>query len=66
MHGYSATHEKTDDFYGEDANAAAIEAAGEDNIIGTLAGDDTLLVLYATAEEAAAFCEKLNLDYIKG
>lgn len=48
------------------AAAAAIEAAGEQNIIGTLAGDDTLLVLFATPEEAAAFCEKLNLDYIKG
>lgn len=28
MHGYSDSHVKVDDFYGEDDNAAAIEAAG--------------------------------------
>ena len=50
------------------ANAAA--AALESNrdfpeIIGTLAGDDTLLVLFSGERLAFDFCRRINADYIK-
>ena len=47
------------------AAAAAIEAIQFGNIIGTLAGDDTLLVLFADGTQAADFCKRLNQEYIK-
>ena len=47
------------------AAAAAMEAMGFEGIIGTLAGDDTLLVLFAGPEEAKEFCQKVNQDYVK-
>ena len=47
------------------AAAAAMEAMGFEGIIGTLAGDDTLLVLFSSPPEAQAFCEKINKKYIK-
>ena len=47
------------------AAAAALEAIGVENIIGTLAGDDTLLVLFANERLAFAFCRDMNVRYIK-
>ncbi len=47
------------------AAAAAIEAIQFGNIIGTLAGDDTLLVLFADVAQATDFCKRLNQEYIK-
>ena len=48
MHGYNSAHEKTSDFYGEDNNAADIEAAGR--AIGLNLTDDE----YAHYSVAAA------------
>ena len=47
------------------AAAAALEAIKVENIIGTLAGDDTLLVLFANEQLARAFCRDMNVLYIK-
>ncbi len=47
------------------AAAAALEAIHIENIIGTLAGDDTLLVLFANERQSFEFCRNLNLRYIK-
>lgn len=47
------------------AAAAALEAIEMENIIGTLAGDDTLLVLFANERLAFEFCRDLNVRYIK-
>ncbi|MBQ3075869.1 MAG: arginine repressor [Clostridia bacterium] len=47
------------------AAAAALEAIRIENIIGTLAGDDTLLVLFANEHLAREFCRDLNVLYIK-
>ncbi len=47
------------------AAAAALEAIRIENIIGTLAGDDTLLVLFANEELAREFCRNMNVLYIK-
>jgi len=47
------------------AAAAALEAIRVENIIGTLAGDDTLLVLFANEQLAREFCRDLNVLYIK-
>ena len=47
------------------AAAAALEAIRVENIIGTLAGDDTLLVLFANEQLARAFCRDMNVLYIK-
>lgn len=47
------------------AAAAALEYMGYSEIIGTLAGDDTLLCIFATDRAAFDFCSKLNSLYIK-
>ena len=49
------------------ANAAAValESMQYSEIIGTLAGDDTLLCLFATDRAAYEFCSKINSLYIK-
>ena len=47
------------------AAAAALEAMKMENIIGTLAGDDTLLVLFANERQAFEFCREVNIKYIK-
>ena len=47
------------------AAAAAFEAIRMENIIGTLAGDDTLLVLFANDQLAREFCRDVNVLYIK-
>ena len=47
------------------AAAAALEAIHIENIIGTLAGDDTLLVLFANERQSFEFCRDINLRYIK-
>ncbi len=47
------------------AAAAALEAIKMENIIGTLAGDDTLLVLFAGERQAFEFCREVNIRYIK-
>ena len=49
----------------EDAAAAAMEAMDFPEIIGTLAGDDTLLVLFSNDRTAFEFCAKINSFYIK-
>lgn len=47
------------------AAAAALEAMEFSEIIGTLAGDDTLLVLFANDRTAFEFCQKINHLYLK-
>ena len=47
------------------AAAAAMEAMDFPEIIGTLAGDDTLLVLFSNDRTAFEFCAKINSFYIK-
>ncbi len=47
------------------AAAAALEAMDYTEIIGTLAGDDTLLVLFANDRAAFEFCARINSLYIK-
>jgi transcriptional regulator of arginine metabolism len=47
------------------AAAAALEAMDYAEIIGTLAGDDTLLVLFANDRAAFEFCAGINSLYIK-
>ncbi|MBR3837205.1 MAG: arginine repressor [Clostridia bacterium] len=47
------------------AAAAALEAMDFNEIIGTLAGDDTLLVLFAGERGAFDFCQKINNLYLK-
>ena len=39
------------------AAAAAIDAMKVKDIVGTLAGDDNILVILRTTEEAQRFCE---------
>ena len=46
------------------AAGAALELMGYSEIIGTLAGDDTLLCLFASDKLAADFCGKMNYLYI--
>ena len=46
------------------AAAAALEAENFADIIGTLAGDDTLLVLFPTDRAAAQFCRKVGELYL--
>ncbi len=46
------------------AAGAALEAMNMEHIIGTLAGDDTLLVLFATERLAHEFCVHVNERYI--
>lgn len=48
------------------AAAAALESTLYQNIIGTLAGDDTLLCLFASDVAAMEFCRHVNDHYIKG
>ena len=47
------------------AAAAALESMDYREIIGTLAGDDTLLVLFGSDRSAFEFCTKVNSLYIK-
>lgn len=47
------------------AAAAALESTLYQNIIGTLAGDDTLLCLFASDIAAMEFCRHVNENYIK-
>ncbi|MBR4288961.1 MAG: arginine repressor [Clostridia bacterium] len=47
------------------AAAAALESTLYQNIIGTLAGDDTLLCLFAGENAAMEFCQHLNARYIR-
>ncbi len=47
------------------AAAAALESMDYREIIGTLAGDDTLLVLFGSDRAAFEFCTKVNSLYIK-
>jgi len=47
------------------AAAAALEAIDFPEIIGTLAGDDTLLVLFSSDQIAFDFCAKITDYYIK-
>jgi len=47
------------------AAAAALEAMQFHEIIGTLAGDDTLLCLFASDRIAFDFCQKINQLYLK-
>ena len=46
------------------AAAAALEFMGYSEIIGTLAGDDTLLCIFASDRAAFDFCSKLNSVFI--
>lgn len=46
------------------AAGAAFESSLYENIIGTLAGDDTLLCLFASDTAAAEFCRHVNLNFI--
>ncbi|MBP5288413.1 MAG: arginine repressor [Clostridia bacterium] len=46
------------------AAAAALEAENFTEIIGTLAGDDTLLVLFATDRAAGLFCRRVEELYL--
>ncbi len=46
------------------AAAAALESTLYQNIIGTLAGDDTLLCLFAGDKAAMEFCQHINNNYI--
>lgn len=46
------------------AAAAALEAENFSDIIGTLAGDDTLLVLFATDRAASLFCHRVGELYL--
>ena len=46
------------------AAASALEAENFSDIIGTLAGDDTLLVLFPTDRAAALFCRKVGELYL--
>ena len=46
------------------AAAAALEAENFADIIGTLAGDDTLLVLFPTDRAATGFCRKVSEQYL--
>ena len=47
------------------AAAAALEYMGYTEIIGTIAGDDTLLCIFANDRSAFDFCSKLNSMFIK-
>lgn len=42
------------------AAGAAIDNMGWDEIVGSVAGDDTILVIMRSAESASEFCEKFN------
>lgn len=59
LHGYSNSHQKTEDFYGEDENAAEIEAAGR--AIGLNLTDDE----YAHYSVAAARYGEWILQAVK-
>lgn len=47
------------------AAAAALETLAFSEIIGTLAGDDTLLCIFADHRLAFSFCRMLNQDFIQ-
>lgn len=47
------------------AAAAALESMDFPQIIGTLAGDDTLLVLFGSERASFEFCQHINRTYIK-
>ena len=47
------------------AAGAAMESMDFSDMIGTLAGDDTLLVLFANEQLAREFCRDMNVLYIK-
>ena len=47
------------------AAAAALESMGYTELIGTLAGDDTLLCIFPTDRAAFDFCSKINSLFIK-
>ncbi|MBE6705411.1 MAG: arginine repressor [Ruminococcaceae bacterium] len=42
------------------ASAAAIDSMNIDNILGTIAGDDTILIVMRTENEAAEFVRKIE------
>lgn len=42
------------------ASAAAIDSMNIDNILGTVAGDDTILIVMRTENEAAEFVRKID------
>ncbi len=44
------------------AAAAALDAANHDEIMGTLAGDDTIFIVVSDQETAQAFAESLNFQ----
>ena len=46
------------------AAAAAMDAMEMDDIVGTIAGDDTILIILRTNEEAERFC-KTTGDLLK-
>lgn len=46
------------------AAGAALEEENFTDIIGTLAGDDTLLVLFGTDREASLFCHRVKEAYL--
>jgi len=43
------------------AAAAAVDAMRLDDIVGSLAGDDTVFLVFEDAEKAAAFCTRIKL-----
>ncbi len=47
------------------AAAAALEILSLTEIIGTLAGDDTLLCVFSSDQLAFTFCRMLNTDFIR-
>ena len=42
------------------ASAAALDSMSIENILGTIAGDDTILIVVRTEEEAAEFVKKIE------
>ena len=42
------------------ASAAAIDSMNIDNILGTVAGDDTILIVMRTESEASEFVRKIE------
>ena len=43
---------------------AFIDKEYNDEFLGTIAGDDTIFILFKIEDEAIVFCEKLKNDYI--
>ena len=46
------------------AAGAALETFAITGLIGTLAGDDTLLCIFSSADAAASFCSGVEKDYL--